>query len=192
MRKATWSDKDTVIAIIAETFKDNPGVCWMLKKRRDHNKSIRTLAEYAFVKAHLHKGVYISSNEKGVALCYFPNSELFSWSLLYFQFRFLISAVNILRIPKLLWRESYRNKQRPKNKDYLYCWFLGVLKDGAGAAFELRDGIMAEARTRNLPIYLETTLKRNQMAYERSGFETYHHWTDDSEGIEFWFMKLIP
>jgi len=70
MRKASLAEKDKVIDIISSTFDTNPGVNWLIKKRGRHKKKIYRLASYAFYKSYLREGAFISSNEKGVALCY--------------------------------------------------------------------------------------------------------------------------
>ena len=67
------------------------------------------------------------------------------------------------------------------------------MKPGVGGAvFELRDAIFEMATQVNLPIYLETAIERNKVAYERYGFETFHYWEDPAENIKFWFMKWEP
>lgn len=192
MRKATKIDKDKVVDILSRTFDNNPGVNWMLRKGGNHNTKIRSLVNYAFIKALLREGVYISSNEKGIALCYRHNYKVFSITEILLQIKFALISISIKNIVKVLKRESYRKSKRPKSGDYLYFWFLGVLPDGNEAAFELKNAIFKHAIQYNIPIYLETAVARNQHVYERFGFKTYHYWEDKKENIEFWFMKWEP
>lgn len=192
MRKATKNDKDKVVDILSRTFEKNPGVNWILRKGGDHDKKIRSLLNYAFVKALLRDGVYISSNEMGVALCYQFNYKKFHFIELLYQLKFVFTAIDLKRIIKVLNREAYRDRIRPKSGAYLYFWFFGVLPRGSGAAFELKNAILDKAKKENLPIYLETALERNYKIYERFGFSTYHYWKDESEDIQFWFMKWEP
>ena len=123
MRKATKADKDKVIDIISSTFETNPGVNWMIKKRGSNNKKIHRLASYAFLKSFLREGVYISSNEKGVALCYRFNYQVFSIREVIYQLRFALFSINLWRILKVLKRVSYRKSKCPKSGNYLYFWF---------------------------------------------------------------------
>ena len=88
MRKATRSDEALVVDIISYTFDTNPGVNWMLRKRGNHGRMIKRMAAYAFIKAFVRDGVYISSNEKGVALCYKYNYHTFSLSELFYELRY--------------------------------------------------------------------------------------------------------
>lgn len=192
MRKATKHDKDKVVDIISKTFASNPGVNWMLKKGGDHNKKLEKLASYAFIKGVLRDGVYISSNEKGVAICYKYNYKKVSIIEFLYQIRFVLSSINLKFIPKVLKRESYRESMRPKSGEYLYFWFFGVLPGEKDAAFELKNAIFKQAIQNNIPIYLETTIERNQHIYERFGFKTFHYWEKQSENIQFWFMKWEP
>jgi hypothetical protein len=141
MRKARFAERDRVIEIISSTFETNPGVNWLVKKSGSHKKKIRRLASYAFLKSFLREGAYISSNEKAVALCYRFNYQIFSIREVIYQLRFALFSINLLRIPKVLKRESYRKRKRPESGNYLYFWFLGVMPDGSGAVYELRDAI---------------------------------------------------
>ncbi len=192
MRKASLAEKDKVIDIISSTVDTNPGVNWLIKKRGRHKKKIYRLASYAFYKSYLREGAFISSNEKGVALCYKFNYQVFSIREVIYLLWFALFSINPSRIPKVLKRECYRRSKRPESGDYLYFWFLGVIPDGRGAVYELRDAIFELATKINLPIYLETAMERTKVAYERYGFETFHYWEDPVENIKFWFMKWDP
>ncbi len=192
MRKATKFDQQKVVDIISKSFAENPGVNWMFKKGGDHKRKMKSLASYVFMKGLVRNGVYISSNEKGVAICYPFNDMKFSLTEILYQLRFVFHSLDFRSIPKILKRESYRKKIRPASGEYLYFWFLGVLHGGEKAAFELKDAILKEAKQKNLPIYLETAVPRNQKVYERFGFKTYHYWEDETQNIRFWFMRWVP
>ncbi|MCA6074989.1 hypothetical protein [Fulvivirga sedimenti] len=192
MRKATKSDQAKVVDIISKSFAENPGVNWMFKKGGNHARMMKSLASYVFMKGLVRNGVYISSNEKGVAVCYQFNETKFSLTEILHQLIFVFHSFDFRSIPKILKRESYRKKIRPASGEYLYFWFLGVLPGGKNAGFELKNAIFNEARRKNLPIYLETAVARNQQVYERLGFKTYHYWENTAENIKFWFMKWEP
>ena len=74
----------------------------------------------------------------------------------------------------------------------MYFWFFGVLKNSNGAAYELKNFIMNEAVKTNTHIYVETAMEKNKLIYERYGFKTFHHWEDNMDDVNFWFMKWIP
>jgi len=192
MRLATLEDRKTVCDIFIHTFSSNPGINWMLKKGGNHARKIQRLASYAFMKSYLRKGIYLTSNEKGVAFCYKFNQKVFSLVELFYELRFALTSIPLLRLHEVLRREAYRRKMRPDTGDYLYFWFLGVMPGGGNAAFEIRDDIFEIAREENLPIYLETAMERVKTGYERYGCETYHFWEEKEKGIRFWFLKWEP
>lgn len=189
MKKATLSDMSLVVNIIAETFDNNPGVNWLIKSGVSHKKYIRRLAQYAFIKSYLRNGVFLSSNEKGVALFYKFNYKKFSIRERWYQLKFALTSISLYRLPSVLKREAYRNKMRPASGEYYYFWFFAVLPNGSGAGFELKNALFELASKDNLPIYVETTLERNKKIYERAGFTTYHYWEDKEDDIKFWFLK---
>ncbi len=192
MNPATRSDKNLVVAIITDTFAKNPGVNWLLRTGGDRRKKIKRLAEFAFIKALIRKGVFISSNKKGVAICYPFNRNKFSFIEMFYELRFAITSIKLSHLPHVLKREAYRKKQRPASGKYLYFWFLGVLPGGEKAVYELKDAIFEFAEKEKLPIYLETSMERNKTIYERYGFQTFHFWNDEKENIKFWFLKWEP
>ncbi len=189
MRLATRKDQKIVADIITETFMNNPGVNWMFSERGNRAKKISRLADFAFIKCYNRNGVYISSNGKGVALFYRTDKPKFSLLELYYHLRFGLLSIQFSKIPEVLRRESFRNSKRPKDEPYYYFWFLGVLKEGATAGFELNKELLAMAKKENVPVYLETTMERNKEIYERMGYETFDFWEDESKGIKFWFLN---
>ena len=192
LRKVTRDDMQLVADIITKTFARNPGVNWTLKHTGNPAHHIKRLAEYAFIKSYLRDGVFISSNRKGVALCYQYNRNRFSLLEFWYQIRFAFTSIDFWSITKVIRRESIRKRIRPQSGEYLYFWFLGVLPEGRGAGIELKNRVFQKARKENLPIYLETSLERNQKIYARIGFTTYYYWENKPEKIQFWFMKWEP
>ena len=189
MRKATKEDISLVIDIISESLNKNPGVNWILKKDINKKFALKRLATYAFIKAYRRNGIYISSNEKGVALCYHAGHKKASLQEFWYRLYFALTSIKISHIPAVIKREAYRKSKRPVSGNYLFFWFFGVKKGGGNAGFELKDGILKEARRLNLPIYLETAIERNKRIYERYGFTTYYYWKEKRSDIRYWFMK---
>ena len=189
MRKANKDDRSLVIDIITRSFYNNPGVGWILKDGASKEKAIKRMATYAFIKGFRRNGIFISSNEKGVAICYCPANRKPSLFELIYEFYFGITSIKLSHIPTVLRNEAYKKSIRPAPSDNLYFWFYGVVKGGENAARELGDAVFEEARQFRLPIYHETAVKRNKVVYERFGFETYHHYQVPNEPIEYWFLR---
>jgi len=192
MRKATWHDKELVVDIFTEVFAANTGTTWVLRESLNNRKGLRRLARYAFTRGMLKDGVFVSDNEKGIAICYRQNAGAFSLKGLWSEIVFALTAANIWRLPEIVGRESYRKKQRPASGDYLYYWFLGVLPHGQSAALELGIEMLELADKMQLPVYVETAVERIKPVYERYGFDTYHYWENKKKGIQFWFLKREP
>ncbi len=190
MKKAVISDKKLVTDIISESFNYNPSVISAIKPGEKQKKQrLNGLAEYAFKTALRRNGVFISSDRKGVAICYRYNEKKESIIDYWNQLVLVIKSIGISRIFKLLKRESYIKKMRPESGNYLYFWFFGVAETGRGqgAATELKDAIFREAENKNLPIYLETSVEKNKIVYERYGFEVYH--IQKNNNMTLWFMR---
>lgn len=187
MRLAGLSDRRLVIDIIARTMCENRGINWML--RSTDIRHLKNLAQYAFYKAYYKNGAYISSNNKGLALCFKFNSPISS-IIPYIQgIIFILKSVKFSTLPKIFKLETFKKNQRPANGEYMYFWFFSVVKGGDNAGFELKNGIFNMARKEQLPIYAETSKLRNKIVYERFGFKTYHYYEDKINDLQYWFMK---
>ena len=189
MQRATRKERSIVVNIITESFQYNPGTNWMFSPKSNRVKDIKRLAEYAFMKCYNRNGILISTNGKGVALFYRSDKKSFSLRELYYEIKFGLLSIQITKLKNVLQREAYRKSKRPQNEPYYYFWFLAVLKEGASAGFELNRRLIEIANNEQIPIYLETSIERNKLVYERIGYETYDYWEDDTKGIKTWFLK---
>ncbi len=83
---------------------------------------------------------------------------------------------------------------RPKEEPYMYWEFSGVNPNYQGmdsASFsmgELRDQVYSEAHQKQLPMYTETSIRKNMIVYRRYGFDIYHEWAMP-DGSTMWFLK---
>ena len=195
MRKATNGDAKEIMDIISDSFYANPSVNTVTKAKNDRSKrkKIRALAKFAFKTGLRRDGVYISSDGKGVAICYRFNAKKESIRDYLNQIELVATSIGLQRLPAVFKRENYIKRKRLKSGDYLYFWFFGVEKDGRGkgAAIELKDVIFKEAEKTKLPIYLETSVEKNKRIYERYGFEVYHTWEDKDQDYPLWFMRRL-
>jgi hypothetical protein len=72
MPKANSDQKDIVIRVLKESFDDNPSILDILNVDKPIDRQLERLLDYAYERARNRGGVYISSNEKSVALCFSP------------------------------------------------------------------------------------------------------------------------
>lgn len=193
MRPIETGDRQLVIDIIADTFPDNPSVLSILKNDKKESLRMRSLADYVFKTALRKGGAYLSDDNTGVAICYQMNGHKDTLIDYWNQAVLAFKAIGIERVWEVMKRDSYVKKQRPESGDFLYFWFFGVTTEGRGskAAYDLKDAIFAKAANQKTPIYLETSIAKNKRVYERYGFEVYHTWDYQSEGITLWFMRKM-
>lgn len=180
------NEKDTVVQIISSTFALNPSVNSVIGTGGNRSKKLKRLSRYAYFKGLNRQGIHLSSNRKGVAICFRSDQNKSSLSELYAEFRFALTLK-----PKLIFRALKRERYIVTHRieqPHLYFWFFGVEKGGGQAAFELADKIIENSKREGLPILLETSVARNKVIYERYGFKVYHEWIDET-GTPLWFMS---
>ena len=187
---APYSSKKKAVNIITQTFDANPSVNIVIGSKGNRTKKISRLAYYAFEKAFNRKGVFLSDNKQGVALCFRSDLGSVRFKELIYELRFA-AVLPMSRVLQTLKRESYIKKYRLKCK-HLYFWFFGVQKGADQAGFELKNQIFILSKKEQLPILLETSVLRNKVIYERYGFKVYHEWNDSGDGKKLWFMLREP
>jgi hypothetical protein len=126
-----------------------------------------------------------------MALAFRSDRGRFDLLTLILWFRLGITTLRWRRVPALLQLERYRRKQRT-SRPHLYFWFMGVEAGGESAGTELKNGIFGMADEAKLPVYAETSVKRNKTVFERIGFNTYHRWKSKDGILEFWFLRRNP
>ena len=190
MIQATEKQRPTAVQIITKTFDANPSVNIVIGDGGNRKRKIGRLADYAFTKALNREGSFISSNEKGAALCFRSDVGKSTLKEFLYEVRFALS-IPVKKVFQTLKRESYLKKHRYDGV-HLYFWFLGVYRDGDDAVYELKDYIFEWSDREKLPILLETSVPRNRDIYLRYGFEIYHTWDDSGGGAPLWFMMRKP
>ncbi|HCX22392.1 MAG: hypothetical protein CMB80_22395 [Flammeovirgaceae bacterium] len=185
------SQREQVIAIIEESFHNNPSVISVINPKKKN--SLKALAQYAYDTAKTRNGVILSSNQEAVAICYPYNYKKEGLADIWNQVLLVLNCIGLRRVPDVLRREAYVKKMRPKDGKFLYFWFFGATTTGkkTSAARELKDKIFDWSSKENLPIYLETSVPRNKSVYEYYGFETYHEWNQPNGGT-LYFMRRNP
>lgn len=182
-----------LVRILTGVLLNNPSATHVVKNDAKRVARVTHLAKYMLRRAKRKNGLYISSNCDGLAICYkvMPGEKksIVEW----FDEIFVgFKVIGYARIPGILKRQAYLKKQMPKDIPYLYFWFLGVDKDArgmeSGIAAELKEKVFSDATTWHLPIYTETSIKKNRIVYERYGFEIFHEW-EMNEKSTMWFMK---
>lgn len=187
---------EKIINIIAEAFKAIPAGNHLVKQDGKREARYKKLGAYVYHNAVKKNGLYLSSNKEGVGVAYVidpkNNKKTFGDFINDLKFAFGVSGIKkALAISK---RQTYIQSQRPKNEKYMYWEFTGVNPNYQGldapsfSMAELRDDVYTDAHERGLPIYTETSIRKNMIVYRRYGFDIYHEWTMP-DGSTMWFLK---
>ncbi len=189
-------DKEEVIEKVTILLKEIPASMEVVKKGGDRHKRFKYLATHMVEKAIEKDALIISKNGKGIAILFKTNSKEDNfWKVLPEQIRLVLYVTGIRNAFTILKTQNYIKQQRPKEGDYLYCWFWGILADSRGAdtqvGKEMKDEFYRQAKEYQIPLYAETRMRQNALVYQRFGFELFHKWKHPS-GDTMYFLKYTP
>jgi hypothetical protein len=194
MKLAINSDKDKVVRIISESFKNNPHLNCIVKNDARKPQRLAILAEYAFYVGLRRNGVFLTEDEKGVVIIYEQNKIGCNFKELLLQVKLAFRTFTLPHVYKVAQLESLIKQNRCSGFDYLYLWFFGVADESLGSnnARDLMKFVFALSKEKQLPICIETSLSRNAMIYERFGFKSYRQLYEPDKDLRVWFMRREP
>jgi len=170
MRKANHNDKNTVVEILTASFEKDPHVNWLVAQSKKKNK-LKTLVEYVFGESLERGEIYISDDNKAVALWNSDKREKFTFRFIVRNLSFLFhvglrSTIRALTAGKKI-HDFY-----PKHQRYFQLYMIGVLPEaqGIGLASSLMNPMIERMEMENIPLYLETANARNVEIYKKKGF----------------------
>lgn len=185
---------DKVINIISEAFKVIPAGNHLVKQDSKKELRYKKLGEFIYKNAIRKNGLYLPKNGEGIAVCYEidPKNDKQSFSDIINDIKFALNISGIKNALGIAKRQSYIKSQRPQDEKYMYWEFTAVDPEARGTATgtmgELRDYVYRDAHEKQLPIYAETSIRKNKIVYQRYGFDIYHEWTMP-DGSTMWFMR---
>jgi hypothetical protein len=191
MKKAELSDKEKVVKIICESFNTNPHVNYILKKDEKRDKRLAALSEYAFYFGMRRNGVYLTDDGQGVSIIFEYNKVKMNF---YDYWRQLILIFKCFTVSRAYWVykvEKQIKLNRASNVNFLYLWFFGVTNETLGTSNgrDMMKFIFDMSLNKKLPIYLETSLRRNSVIYKRYGFEEYNVFETEKKDLTMWYLK---
>jgi len=195
MIPAKLTDKNTVINIITECFKDNPGVNYIIGKKKNKSNRLKALAEYAFDFAYYREGIYLTKNKSGLAICYLLHYKPRKLYDLWLKIKLVTRAIGWSRVHAVLLHMKKMNERRHKDGNYLYFWFMGVTNEGREnikTAVEIMNYIFKLSISLHATIFAETSVYKNKMIYQRLGFQTYNQLSYPNIPLHIWFMRRSP
>ncbi len=190
-------NKQEIISHVSTLLQEIPTSLEIVKDDHKKEKRFHYLAEYMVEKAIEKDALIISENGRGIAILFRTNSKDGNfWKDTIQDLKLAVKVTGIKKGLKILKNQNYVKDQRPKEGDYLYCWFWGILPDSRGSddsktAYEMKNKFYARAEELKLPIYAESRIRRISIAYQRYGFELFHEWKHPSGDIMY-FLKYTP
>jgi len=189
-------EKEEVIEKVALLLKEIPTSMEIVKNDSKKDKRFHYLATHMVEKALKKDALIISKNQKGIAILFKTSSKDGNfWKEIPEQLGLLINVTGFKNAMNILKTQKFIKDQRPKNGEYLYCWFWGILADARGAdtqtGKEMKDEFYRQAVENNIPLYAETRMRKNALVYQRFGFELFNEWKHPS-GDTMYFLRYIP
>ena len=174
MRKATSSDKSTILDILTKSFDTNKSVNYVVKQDRRRIDRIRNLMDYSFNVCNEFGEVWMSDDNQACALILFPDRKRSSLRSILWDLKLASSVIGLGRVSSVLKREAMIKANHPK-EPIAYLWFIGVnpLLQGKGVGSAFIQEVVKECEGKRRPIYLETSTERNLPFYKKFGFEIF-------------------
>ena len=192
MKPAHRQDKQRVVEILTQAFEKDPQINRIINPTdAQRNRRLSLLMEYAFEEGMLNGSIYLSDNNRGVAIWLDPSKHNISLALLYAKLRFAWS-MGVRRIFKTLVMQKNVYKKHPQHKNYFYLWFLAVKPEaqGKGISSELLNPYIEKSFSTQRPIYLETSTIPNVKIYTHKGFQVFSEWKPkDKSQLTVWCLR---
>ncbi|HET7360635.1 MAG TPA: hypothetical protein VFI78_01750 [Salinimicrobium sp.] len=190
-------DKKKIIEHVSILLQEMPTSMEIVLDDKKKDERFRYLAKYMVEKAIEKDALILSEDGRGIAILFRTNAKDNNfWKDLITDLKFAYKVTGIAKGLKVLKNQKYVKDQRPKEGDYLYCWFWGILPDSRGSddkktAYNMKNKFYEIAEELQLPIFAETRIRRIGIAYQRYGFKLFHEWKHPS-GDTMYFLKYTP
>lgn len=175
MNKANYGDKNLILELLTESFKNNQSVNYITGTSGKNKERVRSLMDYSFEICYRFGDIYLSDDRNAVALVLYPDQKKTNLSTVVLDVKLILNCIGIFNIRKVLKRESRIKKLQPKDPVY-YLWFIGVHPDkqSQGIGSKLMSELILESQKMKRPIYLETSTLINIPWYKKFGFDIYN------------------
>jgi len=187
MIRATIEDRQKVVFLLAQAFKDNQSVNYIVHKDQYKTSGIYALMEYSFDVCFSFGEVYLSDDKAACALLLPSNAKQTTLLSIWLDIKLIFNAIGVCRISKALKREAAIKKLQWAN-DHIYLWFIAVdsSQQHQRIGSQLLNEIIDDAREKALPVCLETSTLTNIPWYQKHGFEIYN---ELDLGYQLYFLK---
>ena len=157
--------------ILVEALKDSLGVHWVLRNKSEVGKVLAL--EVLFFEGADKEGVFLSDDGQGAVVFYDINDQRWSWSNARRKALLVLRHAGVASVWRLLKYRRMIAATRPK--DAMVGFLVGTdrFAKGTKAIFDIHEGMQKLAKSRNLPICLETTQPRVRRLYQYAGYTEY-------------------
>lgn len=171
MIKASKNDRERVVDILSESFKDNGSVNAITG---NNSQKIRYLMEYSFDKGLETGDIFLDEEKNAAVILLYPKSESTSLKSILRDIKLIFNVIGLANVPKVMKKEANVKKRHPEEA-YAHLWYIGVdpNKWGHGHGSKLLRDVLEECKMKSLDVYLETSTVRNFNFYEREGFQRF-------------------
>ena len=175
MFKANRNDKKIVIDILSQAFDTNQSINYIIPQDKKRKQRIEKLMAYSFDVCHEFGDVLLSDDRKACALILYPDKKKTTLNSILWDVNFAFSCVGVSGLKRVLDREAKIKSFHPK-EPFSYLWFIGVDQkfQNKGIGSDLLEKIIADSKSQNRLIYLETSTLKNVPWYEKNGFEIFN------------------
>lgn len=186
LREASYKDKNTIVNILVNSFKDDPQINWMLEKA-SHPDKLNIIMSYVVDQTFDIGKIMLTEDLKGTALWTFDVKERFTFNWLKRNLNFLFK-IGINSVVRILKNEAFTYKQFPKGK-FAHLYLIGVHSDSQGKGYGslLMNSEFEKCEKSGIPVYLETANPVNVSIYEKKGFKTYKEYS--KKGLNLFYMR---
>ncbi|MFD2962488.1 MULTISPECIES: GNAT family N-acetyltransferase [Olivibacter] len=174
MIKATYNDKQLAVDILADAFKENKSVNYIVKQDAKKDKRIRDLMAYSYDVCYFSGDIFFNDDKTAVALVSYPDKQKMTLKRIFLDLGLVFKTIGLTRAMKALNRESSIKKNSP-TKEIYYLWFIGVSQENQGKrkGTQLLKELIEHSETLNRKVYLETSTLRNLQWYKKFGFRVF-------------------
>jgi ribosomal protein S18 acetylase RimI-like enzyme len=188
MRNAGRGDKELIVNILTDSFKENKSVNYIINQNSKRLHRIKGLMEYSFETCLAFGQVLLSDDNKACAVIIYPDKKRTSLKSVWLDTKLAFSCIGISNLGKAMKREAAIKKGHPAAL-LSYLWFIGVRpqEQGKGAGSHLLSEIIDKSKAEGRIICLETSTEKNLPWYKKFGFEIYNKL---DFGYNLYCMKL--
>lgn len=169
---ASNADKERIIEILTESFKENQSVNYIVKQDKNRIQRISKLIEYSFFQGTEYGKVFFSDDRNAACIIIFPDKKKTTFKSILWDSKLITKVIGFKKVKRTLQRESLLKQNYPKTP-YVHLWYIGVdpTFHGNGIGSKLLQEVLDFCEGK--PIYLETSVVSNLDWYKKFGFEIF-------------------